>query len=205
LLGWDAVGLLRNPDHRVVLITVALYSIPLAAFYPFTPPHLQALGFRHTAAWMSLGQVTEVMSLLALGGLLGRWRLKWIFVLGLAFGVVRFLLCALDQPVWLVAGVLAHGASFAFFFITAQIYLNERVEECWRARAQALLWLMNCGVGNLAGYLGDGGWFAACSRGGQVQWFRFWAGLALTCAVVTGYFLAAYRGQRRRPTDRLTA
>ncbi len=158
-----------------------------------------------TAAWMSLGQVTEVMSLFLLGVLLDRWRLKWIFASALALGVLRFLLCALNQPVWLVAGVLAHGASFALFFITAQICLNERVEACWRARAQGLLWLMTYGIGNLARYLGAGSWFAACSPSGQVQWPRFCAGLAPTCAVVTGYFLATYRGQRRRPKDRLTA
>jgi nucleoside transporter len=197
LLGWDALALLRNPDHRVIFITAALYSIPLAAFFPFTPPHLQALGFQHTASWMSLGQVTEVMSLMALGMLLDRWRLKWILAAGLAFGVLRFLFCALNGPGWLLAGVLLHGASFALFFITAQIYLNERVEESWRARAQGLLWLMIYGVGNLAGYLGTGSWFAACARSGGIEWSIFWTGLALSCGVVLVYFLAFYRGQRR--------
>lgn len=197
LLGWDALALLKNPDHRVVFITVALYSIPLAAFYPFTPLHLKALGFQHTASWMSLGQVTEVMSLFALGVLLDRWRLKWIFAAGLAFGVLRFLLCAINRPFWLVAGVFLHGASFTLFYITGQIYLNERVEESWRARAQGLMWLMNYGVGNLAGYLGTGSWFAACSRVGGIEWSLFWAGLALACGLVMGYFLATYRGQRR--------
>jgi nucleoside transporter len=200
LLGWDALGLLKDPDHRVVFITAALYSIPLAAFYPFTPSCLRALGFRHTASWMSLGQVTEVISLFALGVLLDRWRLKWVFAAGLAFGVLRFLLSAIDGPGWLLAGILLHGASFALFFITAQIYLNERVDESWRARAQGLMWLMNYGVGNLAGYLGGGSWFSACARGGGVEWSLFWAGLALACGAVMGYFLAMYRGKRR---DRL--
>jgi Nucleoside H+ symporter len=110
LLGWDALGLLKNPDHRVVFITAALYSIPVAALYPFTPPHLQALGFRHTASWMSLVPVTEVMSLLVLGVLPERWGVKWIFAAGLRFGVLRYLWCALNGPGWLLAGVLLHGA-----------------------------------------------------------------------------------------------
>jgi MFS family permease len=84
-MGWDALVLLRNHDHRVVFITAALYSIPLAAFYPFTPPHLQALGFQRTSAWMSLGQVTEIIAMFALAGLFVRWRLKWIFAGGLFF------------------------------------------------------------------------------------------------------------------------
>jgi nucleoside transporter len=196
-LGWDALTLLKNPDHRVIFITAALYSIPLAAFFPFTPPHLQALGFQHPASWMSLGQVTEVMSLFALGMLLARWRLKWILAAGLGFGVFRFLFCALNGPGWLLAGILLHGASFALFFITAQIYLNERVEESWRARAQGLLWLMIYGFGNLAGYLGTGRWFAACARPPGTEWSVFWTGLAITSTVVLVYFLAMYRGQRR--------
>ena len=33
--------------------------MPLAAFYPFSPPHMRELGLEHTSAWMSLGQVTK--------------------------------------------------------------------------------------------------------------------------------------------------
>jgi hypothetical protein len=44
-LGWDALVLLKNRDHRAVFITAALFSVPLAAFYPFTPLHLQHSAF----------------------------------------------------------------------------------------------------------------------------------------------------------------
>lgn len=74
-------------------------------------------------------------------------------------GVVRFALCALDGPGWLLAGISLHGCSFTLVFITAQIYLDERVDRAWRARAQALLSLMMSGVGSLLGYLGGGFWF----------------------------------------------
>ena len=60
-LGLDALSLLKNRDHRVVFVTAALIAIPLAAFYPFTPPHLRELGLEHTSAWMTLGQVTEIL------------------------------------------------------------------------------------------------------------------------------------------------
>src|SRR6266576_3826076 len=36
-MGWDALALLKQHDHRVVFLTAGLFSIPLAAFYPFTP------------------------------------------------------------------------------------------------------------------------------------------------------------------------
>ena len=194
-LGLDALTLLKNRDHRVVFLTTALFTIPLAGFYPYTPLHLRELGFSHTTAWMSLGQITEIIAMVSLGGLLLRWRLKWIIVCGLAFGVVRFSLCAIATPWGLLAGVLAHGASFTLVLITAQIYLDQRVDPAWRARAQALMALMNGGVGNMIGYLGVGAWFGACMDGGTHRWPLFWTGLALGSAVVLAIFLATYRGR----------
>jgi len=193
-LGWDALGLLKNHDHRVVFIIIALFAIPLCGFYPYTPPHLRELGFQRTRAWMSLGQVTEIIGMFALGRLLLKWRLKWIFVFGLSLGVLRFVFCAFNTPAWLLAGVVLHGCSFTLVFITAQIYLDQRVDAAWRARAQALMALMNSGVGNLTGYLGVGWWFASCTGPIGTRWPIFWSGLALAAAVVLAYFLTAYRG-----------
>jgi MFS family permease len=194
-MGWDALVLLKNHDHRVVFLTVALFCIPLAAFYPHTPYHLQQLGFEHTTALMSLGQVTEIISMLCLAALFARWRLKWIFAAGLSFGVLRFVLCALNQKAWLLAGITLHGFSFTLVFVTAQIYLNERIESVWRARAQALLSLMTSGFGNLAGYLGTGFWFDTASKSGATRWPLYWSGLAIAVAAVFLFFLIAYHGR----------
>jgi len=193
-LGLDALTLLKNRDHRVVFITVALLAIPLSGFYPYTPPHLREVGLTHTSAWMTLGQVTEMIGMFILGALLLKWRLKWIFACGLAFGVLRFVLSAFNTKAWLLAGTFLHGCSFSLVFITAQIYLDQRVDAAWRARAQALMALMNSGVGNLIGYLGVGAWFAACARPNGTQWSFFWSGLAAAAAAVLVYFLTAYRG-----------
>ena len=197
-LGLDALSLLKNHDHRVVFTTAALFSIPLAAFYPYTPPHLRELGFKHTSAWMTLGQVTEIIAMFALARLLTSWRLKWIFITGLSFGVLRYALCALDEKGWILFGVTLHGCSFTLMFITAQIYVDERMDRAWRARAQALLTLMMSGVGNLIGYLGTGWWFRACEQSNGVRWPLFWGGLAAAVAVVLIYFLIAYHGRGKR-------
>ncbi len=193
-LGLDALTLLKNPDHRVVFMTCALFNIPLAAFYPSAPPHLRALGLLHTSAWMTLGQVTEVIAMFILGTLLLKWRLKWIFACGLSFGVLRFALSAMNGKLWVLAGVLLHGCSFTLVLITAQIYLEKRVDAAWRARAQALFTLMTSGVGNLLGYLGTGWWFIACTGLSGTQWSLFWGGLAATVGAVMSYFLLAYHG-----------
>ncbi|SPE60804.1 Nucleoside:H symporter [Verrucomicrobia bacterium] len=201
-LGLDALTLLKNRDHRVIFIIAGAFNIPLVGFYPYGPLHLRELGFTHVSACMSLAQTTEVLSMFALGSLLCRWRLKWIIACGLAIGVVRFALCVLPFKAGLLAGTTLNGACYALVFITAQIYVEQRVDPSWRTRAQALLNLMYNGFGSLIGYLVCGWWFGVCTNPTGTQWPIFWAGLAAGMAVFLIYFLAAYQG--RRVAARLT-
>jgi len=108
----------------------------------------------------------------------------------------------MDAPVWLLSGIALHGASFTLVVITAQIYIDQRVDPTWRVRAQALLALMNGGVGNLLGYLGTAWWFDFCQRQVGLKWTLFWSGLALGVFFVGLYFLGAYQGIGVRPSQR---
>ncbi len=194
-LGLDALKLLKNRNTRVVFLTTTLFNIPLCAFYPYAPTHLHDLGFQHTSAWMGLGQVTEVIAMFGLAWLLHNWRLKWIFACGLGFGVARYAFSALNGSDSLLIGITLHGASYVLVFITAQIFLDQNIDPAWRARAQALLTLMNGGFGNLIGYLGTGWWFNACTQSGGTRWPLFWGGLAATVGMVLIYFLIAYNAK----------
>ena len=197
-LGLDALTLFKERDHRVVFLTAALFAIPLAAFYPYTPTQLRDLGLERTTAWMSLGQITEIIAMVGLSAVLGSWRLKWVLAAGIGFGLIRYGLCAMNEKVWVLTGVTLHGFAFTLVFITAQIYLDQRVDPAWRARAQALFSLMIGGFGNLIGYLGTGWWFHASQRAGATDWTLFWGGLSAAIAVVLIYFLFTYRGRAAR-------
>jgi nucleoside transporter len=202
-LGLDALTLLKDRDTRVVFITTTLFNIPLCAFYPYAPTQLHDLGFAHTSAWMSLAQVTEIIAMFSLAWLLHHWRLKWIFAAGLGFGVLRFALSGMNTNPSLLLGITLHGASFVLVFITAQIYLNQRIDTAWRTRAQALMTLLNGGIGNLIGYLGSGWWFDACTPAHRTHWPLFWWGLAAMVAVVLVYFLRAFRDRPEMPSSAL--
>jgi MFS family permease len=102
----------------------------------------------------------------------------------------------MNDEKFLLLGIALHGASFVLVFITAQIYLDQQIDPAWRARAQALLTLMNGGFGNLIGYLGTGWWFAACTKSNGTHWPWFWGGLTLVIVAVLGYFLAAFHDQK---------
>lgn len=192
-LGLDALVLLRDRNHRVVFVSAALFAIPLAAFYPYAPTHLKTLGIERTAAWMTLGQITEVVAMLGLASVLARLPFKWTLAAGLMFGIVRYALCAVDGTHWMLAGVSLHGFAYTLFFITGQIYLDQRIEPLWRARAQALFSVMMSGFGNLLGYLSTGWWFRWNTHEDHTDWRLFWGGLAVIVTAVFIYFLAAYR------------
>jgi MFS family permease len=194
-MGWDALSLLKNPDHRVVFITAMLFNATVAAMFPYTPPHLREFGLVRTTAWMTLGQTTEIIVMFTLAGMLTRWRIKWVIALGLGFTAVRYFLCAMDSKLSLLIGLTLHGAGFTLVLITTQIYLEQRIDPSWRGRAQSLLSVMTSGAGNLIGYLGSGWWFAACTTGDVTRWTLFWGGIAITVTMVLIYFLAAYRGR----------
>jgi len=194
LLGLDALQLLRHPDHRTILLTVTLFGIPMAAFYPYTPLHLSALGFVHPSATMTIGQASEVAGLLLLAGLTRRIRLKWVLLGGLLFGVVRYGLFALNTPALLLIGIALHGACYTFYNITAQVYLAERVDAVMRGRAQALFAMLTGGVSNLLGYLGTGWMFQLTGSSAGPRWSLYWSLLCAVTVAITVYFVRNYHG-----------
>ncbi len=197
ILGLDALPLLNHPDHRVVFLTSGLLNMALAAFYPFTVLHLQDLGVQSVTLVMAIGQISEIITMLALSSVLTRVRLKWVFLAGIGFGVARYALFLLNQKPALILGIFLHGFCFTLFFVTAQIYLEQRVATAMRARAQALMTLMTSGFGNLLGYLGIGWWRIACMKDGHTDWPRFWTGMTVLTVAVFVFFALAYKGRAR--------
>jgi MFS family permease len=194
--GFDALRLLRDHDNRVIFVTAALVAIPFSAFYPYTPAHLADLEFESLSAWMSLGQASEVLAMVGIGGILGRWKLKWLVIAGLSCGLARYLLYSVDKPLPVLSGLALHGIAFTFTHVVSQIDLAERIEPELRSRAQALLSLMTGGIGNLTGYFVTGVWMYLCTVDSRVDWKTYWLGLGGIVFAVLIYFSVGYRGKR---------
>ncbi|MCB1211885.1 MAG: hypothetical protein KDK97_21370, partial [Verrucomicrobiales bacterium] len=88
------------------------------------------------------------------------------------------------------------GLAYTLYFITTQIYLEDRIDPKWRVRAQALLTLLTAGVGNLSGYLGSGWWFAQAQHENHADWPMFWWVLAGVTAAVFCLFALTYSGRK---------
>jgi MFS family permease len=196
--GWKALSLPADRDQRAVLLGAALFSIPLAAFYPFVALQLRALGVKQIAASMALAQVSEVLTMYALASVVRRFRFKAIFLTALGVTVGRFLLFGLNSRGWLLVGIGLHGLCYTFFFVAAQIYLNGTMAPELRARAQALLTVMVSGVGTLLGALACGWWLDWCNHADGMRWNLYWTVLSGATLAVMIWFAMAFDGSRRR-------
>jgi MFS family permease len=193
LFGFETFAILRNPQHRALFLSAGLFSVPLAAFYPYTPMHLQDLGVQKVSAAMALGQVFEAVSMYAMAPILSRFRLRSLFVFAIAVAFLRYILFASDTMAGVLVGILLHGICFTLFFIPAQIYIEHHIPRELRFRSQALMTLLISGFGNLFGCLGCGALRNACTLGGHTNWPLYWMVLAGAVALVGTYFLFAYR------------
>ncbi len=195
--GWEAMALLRHPDHRLIFLTSALFTALMSTLYLYTVRHLEDAGDSSPSATMGLAQLCEGLATFGLAAVLLRFRIKWLLTAGLVLGVCRYALLSLDVRPAMVASVCLHGPLFVVFYLTCQIYLEQRVDARIRSQSQALLSLMNSGIGNALGYLTILWWFHQCEDGSTVNWPHFWGVLAAAGVVLTGFFVLFYRGQKR--------
>lgn len=197
-LGLDAFSLMKHPDHRTFFAVTALFSIPLAAFYIYAPEFLRALDDPHPAGTMTLAQVTEVLAMLVVGSVMVRYRVKTVLLWALGLSAVRFGMSAYagynGLVGWHIGGIMLHGMCYTFYFITAQVFLDRRVEPGMRGQAQGLLVLFSSGLGPLAGALVCG-WlrYHLVTPDGQ-GWMQFWGILAVMIAVCFALFGLFYQG-----------
>lgn len=198
-LGLDAFQLFRQRDPCVFFLVTMLFSIPLSAFYMYGPEFLHVLGNAHPTGTMTVGQVLEVVAMLLVGTVMGRYRVKTVLLWALGMSVVRFGMSAVaginGEVIWHIAGIALHGVCYTFYFITAQVFLDRRVEPGLRGQAQGLLVMVSGGVGPLVGALVCGFLRSHCVTATGQGWAGFWAILAGMIAACFVLFALLYQGK----------
>ncbi len=152
-LGFGALKLLKNRDLFVYFLTALLFSIPLGAYYLYTPIHLAELGVKKVSALMISAQIVETIAMLGMGLVFAKFRVKGILLMAIGCGVARYLFYSLDEVGWLVTGIMLHGICWTFFFEAGRVFVHRRVEESMRGQAQALLGFFSSGLGGVIGIL----------------------------------------------------
>jgi MFS family permease len=204
-LGLKAFSIFRDRDTAVYFLTAFCFAIPLAAYYPYTSKFAKDLGIEHVAAFLVLGQGTEIIAMLLMGWAFRRLRLRWLFLLALTAGSVRYVcyffgakLNGADmglEAIWLVAaGVLMHGICWTFFFESGRIFVDRRVARNLRSQAQSLLTVFTGGLATVIGVFFSGFLYRWCVEGPGPGWPGFWLILTSLCMVGLIVFALGYQG-----------
>ncbi|MDX9911188.1 MAG: nucleoside permease [Phycisphaerales bacterium] len=154
-LGLDSLVLLKNPSFAVFCVCAFLICIPLSAYYAYAGQFVGESGFKKIAGTMSFGQMSEILFMLVMPLCFARLGVKWMLAVGMLAWVVRYGLfagAADDQIKWMVlGGVVLHGICYDFFFVTGQIYVDNKAGVKIRSQAQGFFVLITQGLGMLIG------------------------------------------------------
>ncbi len=157
LLMLDALKLFARPAFAVFIVCSTLICIPLAYYYGITSMYLQNTGFAAPASSMTLGQMSEIVFMLAIPFCFSRLGVKNMILIGMLAWVARYGLFALgapDQVVWmLMLGIALHGVCYDFFFVTGFMYTDQVAAKDTRGQAQSMLVFFTQGVGMYFGYM----------------------------------------------------
>jgi nucleoside transporter len=201
VLGLDALALLKDKNFLVFFLSSVLICIPLAFYYQNANPFLTEIGVENATGKMTLGQVSEVLFMLALPVFLNRFGIKATLVIGMAAWVIRYALFAFgnadDALFMLIVGIALHGICYDFFFVSGQIYTNAKAGEAVKSAAQGLITLATYGVGMLVGFAVAGAITDSYTlESGAHSWQQVWLFPAAFAAVVLVLFAILFKSEK---------
>lgn len=200
IIGLDALKLLKDKNFSVFFIASVLICIPLAFYYQIANPFLAGIGMENPTGKMTIGQISEVLFLLALPVFFTKFGFKKTILVGMLAWVLRYILFAFgnagELSFMLIIGIALHGICYDFFFVSGQLYTNARAGEQYKSAAQGLITLATYGIGMLVGFK-VAGWISDMYTGPNGADFKMiWLIPASIAAAVLLLFLFSFKDEK---------
>jgi nucleoside transporter len=207
VLGLDALALLKQWPFLVFVIGSFLICIPLQFYYTFTNQFLNELKVANAAAKQSYGQISEIFFMLLMPLFFARLGVKWMLLFGMAAWAIRYVLFSFGDAgsgMWMLyVGLILHGICYDFFFVTGQIYVDNKAPGHVRAAAQGFIAFVTLGLGLFVGSIVSGRvvqHFATPTADIPHDWHSIWlVPAAMAAAVMIAFALLFHERGDGRP------
>jgi MFS family permease len=156
----EAFRLLRHPFVLILWLITFIDAFVHNLYFNWTGSFLgaarEAGGVGIPGNWimpvMSLGQVSEILTMLVLGLVLKKLGWRFTMLIGILGHAARFAVYAFfpSHPWMIVTIQVLHGICYAFFFATVYIFVDAYFPKDARSSAQGLFNVMILGLGVLA-------------------------------------------------------
>lgn len=209
ILGLDAFQLFKDRSFLIFVISSILICIPLSFYYAWANPSLTDAGMTNVENKMSLGQASEVLFMLAIPIVYSRFGVKKILMLALVAWIIRFICFgygdASSSEWMLYMAIILHGICYDFFFVTGQIYTDNKAGEKIKSSAQGLIYIATYGIG-----MGIGSWISGVVADMYTvetvkNWTNIWLVPAGIAAVVLVLFVLFFKENKVSQPSEVTA
>ena len=203
----EAIALLKERPMMIFAISSFLICIPLQFYYAFTNLYLNQAGVVNAAGKMTGGQMSELFCMVLIPWFFRRLGVKYMLVAGMVAWLARYLFFAFGNAtdhMWMLwGGILLHGICYDFFFVTGQIYIDQKASVNLRAAAQGLITFITYGLGMFVGSWLSGmvvGHYALAAAQGSItyDWRSIWLISAAISALVLLFFLVTFSDKARQ-------
>jgi nucleoside transporter len=201
ILGLDAFKLFKDRSFAIFFLSSVLICIPLSFYYAMANPSLTDGGMQNVENKMSLGQASEVIFMLLIPLAYSRLGVKKMLIVGLIAWIVRFICFGYGtaSTEWMLyLAIVLHGVCYDFFFVTGQIYTDNKAGEKIKSSAQALISIATYGIGMGIGSKLSGMVLDAYTRpDGSKDWLGVWLVPAGIAAAVLILFVLLFTDKKR--------
>jgi nucleoside transporter len=207
IVGLDAFKLFRDRSFTIFFISSVLICIPLSFYYAMANPSLTDAGMTNVENKMSLGQASEVIFMLLIPLAFTRLGVKRMLIVGLLAWIARFVFFGFGDAgsgEWMFyLAIILHGVCYDFFFVTGQIYTDNKAGEKIKSSAQGLITLATYGIG-----MGIGSWLSGVTAdlyttNGVKDWTAIWMVPAAIAVVVLLLFVLFFKDNKTQaPTSK---
>ncbi len=194
ILCLDALSLFKDKYFSIFMFSTFILMIAKTAYSAYLPVYLPVLDL-DPASMMQIATATEVIFMIFLSFLLGKFGFKKVILFGSISWIIRSLMLSHaavsdDYLLYIVGALLLQGLCWDFFFTAGDIYVDKKAGPGIKAQAQGLRFIVSNGFGvfmaaSVCGFINNRVVTEKTMPAAAAQWQEFWIYPAVVAAVVT--------------------